>query len=426
LLASKEFGKHMADIWQSLLLPRTSDNRRLMLYYPNLVKWFEEKFNDNTPWNRMVTEVVTASGEVGKTSPAVYFLANPTADKVTDNVTRMFMGVQLQCAQCHNHPFTDYKQDEYWGMASFFLHVRPNGNPRKAAKDKTSVSIVEQRNGKRGKKQRLPESAKILAPKFLQGNKPSVTATQPLRPVLAKWMTSPDNPFFAKAMANRLWAQFMGRGIVNPVDDMHDANAASHPELLQDLARQFANNGFHVKYMVRAICNSQSYQRSSKPKGNNGDAAPETYARMQIKALTPEQLYDSLSMIVFPEGRPAFKGGPKQKGRGANLREQFVTFFSAEDGADPTEYQTGIPQVLQLMNSPRLNNFAALAKIVRAAKGEDEVVEQLYLTVLSRRPTERDKALVKRFLAKNKDNRREGYAGLLWALLNSSEFALNR
>jgi hypothetical protein len=310
-------------------------------------------------------------------------------------------------------------------MASFFLHVRPNGNAKKAAKEKASVQVVEMRNGKRGRKQRLPESAKILAPKFLQGNKPSVTSTEPLRPVLAKWLTSPDNPFFAKAMVNRLWAQYMGRGIVNPIDDMHDANAPSHPELLQDLARQFANNGFRVKYVVRAICNSEAYQRSSKPRGNNADAAPETYARMQIKTLTPEQMYDSLMEIVVPNDR----AGPKaraQKARGVGPREQFVNFFSAEDGADPTEYQTGIPQVLQLMNSPRLNNASPLAKIIRSSKNEDEIVEQLYLTVLSRRPTERDKAIVKRFLAKNKDNRREGYTGLLWALLNSSEFALNR
>src|SRR5262249_33437053 len=231
-------------------------------------------------------------------------------------------------------------------------------------------------------------------------------------------------PYFAKAMANRLWAQFMGRGIVNPVDDMHDANAASHPELLQDLGRQFANSGFDVKYMVRAICNSETYQRSCKPKGNNGDAAPEAYARMQIKTLTPEQLYDSWTGIVTADGRGA-RGG-KQRGRGNNVREVFVNFFAAEDGADPTEYQVGIPQVLQLMNSPRLNNASPLAKIVRGSKGDDEVVEQMYLTVLSRRPTDRDKGIVKRFLAKNKDNRREAYAGLLWALLNSSEFALNR
>src|SRR5262249_4279736 len=155
-----------------------------------------DHFNANTPWDRTVTEIMTASGPSDKNGAVIYWVANQTADKMTDNVTRMFMGVQLQCAQCHNHPFTDYKQDEYWGMAAFFLKVRPDGNPRAAAKDKASISISE-KAGPKGKRGGLPESAKILPPKFLQGDKPAMKAADPARPVLAKWMTSGKNPFFA-------------------------------------------------------------------------------------------------------------------------------------------------------------------------------------------------------------------------------------
>ena len=431
LLASKDYGRHMADIWQALLLPRNSDNRRLAAYYPNLVKWLEEQFNAGTGWDKMTRQLLTATGAVDKTGPAVYFLANPTADKVTDNVTRMFLGIQLQCAQCHNHPFTDYKQTEYWGMASFFLHVRPNGNPKAAAKNGKSISIVEAPNAKRRRKgAALPESAMILPPKFLSGASPRVKAGQPVRPVLAEWLTASGNPFLARAMANRVWSQFMGRGIVSPVDDMHDASPSSHPELLADLARQFANSGFDVKHLVRAICLSDAYQRSAKPTEGNREAGPELYARQQVRPLTPEQLHDSLVQVV---GTPQNKGKGKGKnkkpaaGRGRNNpREVFVNFFGAEDGADATEYQTGIPQVLQLMNSRRFNNASALGKIVNSSRGQAEIIENLYLTVLSRRPSRAEQERIAAYMGKNRDNRREGLAGVLWALLNSSEFALNR
>ncbi len=427
LLDSKEYGRHMADIWQALLLPRNSDNRRLMQYYPLLVKWLEEQFNANSPWDKMTRDILTATGGIDKNGAGVFYLANPSADKMTDSVTRMFLGVQLQCAQCHNHPFTDYKQTEYWGMAAFFLHVRPSGNPKAAAKDKdTSIGIVEQVNAKgKGKRGGLPESAKILPPKFLSAEQPKTKGNDPVRPLLANWLTTAENPFFAKAMANRMWSQFMGRGIVNPVDDMHDANQATHPELLIDLSKQFAANKFDLKYLVRAICNSDAYQRSSKPAGNNKDVGPELYARQQIKVLSPEQLYDSLNMIVGAGKGAAPKNKQAQRG-GGNQRETFVAFFSAEDGADPTEYQTGIPQVLQLMNSPRLNNAAVLAGILPSAKSDEQAVEKLYLTVLSRRPTKEENERIAAFLKKTKDNRREAFAGVLWALLNSSEFALNR
>lgn len=426
LLASKDFGSHLADIWQSLLLPRNSDNRRFVQFYPVLVQWLTEQFNNNTPWDKMTRDILTASGEVGKNGPVVYFLANATADKMTDNITRMFLGVQLQCAQCHNHPFTDYKQDEYWGMAAFFLKVRPEGNPNKAAKDGGTITISE-KGGKAGKKNGLPESAKILPPKFLQDAQPSIKTEAPSRPVLAEWLTTKSNPFFARAMANRLWSQYFGRGIVNPIDDMHDANPASHPELLDDLARQFAANGFDVKYLVKAIVLSETYQRSSKANGNNAEAGPELYARMSVKPLSPEQLFDSISLVIGFSGKGQLaKGKAAAKGGARGPRDNFVDFFSAEDGADATEYQAGIPQVLRLMNAAQLNTPGALVRILPTAKNDKEIIEKLYLAILSRRPTRQEIERINQYVSKTKDTRREAWAGVLWALMNSSEFALNR
>jgi Protein of unknown function (DUF1549)/Protein of unknown function (DUF1553) len=425
LLDSKDYGRHMADIWQALLLPRNADNLRLRQYYPSMTRWLEKELNDGTGWDKIVKNILTATGEVtaDKTGPAVYWIANLQADKATDNVTRMFLGVQLQCAQCHNHPFTDYKQAEYWETAAFFLKVRPDGNPKAAAKQGRAVKIVE---GKQivANRRRLPESAKILPPKFLGGERPKVKDGEPLRPLLANWLATEKNPYFSRAMANRLWSQFFGRGIVMPVDDMHDGNVATHPELLADLAGQFAASGFDVKYLIRAICNSDTYQRSSKPYKGNEDHPAELYARQTVRPLTPEQLYDSLTMLVGAPGNRGPRAKQNPRGQG-NAREQFINFFSAEDGADVTEYQAGIPQVLRLMNAPQLNNAAVLQPLIRGGKGQAEVVEKLYLTVLARRPTAEEKEMVAKFLKKDTEPR-SGYAGVLWVLMQSSEFALNR
>jgi hypothetical protein len=423
LLASADYGRHQADIWQALMLPRNSDNRRLTS--EPLVKWLEEHFNRNVPWDRFVTELLTATGEQDKNGAVTYFLANASVDKITDSVTKLFCGLQLQCAQCHNHPFTDYKQTEYWEMAAFFMKVQ-TGNINKAAKNGTSPGVQETSQVKRGKNA-LPESAKMLPPKFLRGEQPTLGKSDPYRPVLAGWLTAAKNPYFAKAMVNRTWGQFFGRGLVHPVDDMHPGNPASHPELLDGLARQFADNGFDVKYLIRAICNSNTYQRSSRPTGNNGDAEPSLLSHMTVKVMTGEQLYDSLSQVFgVNEARAAGrnKGAAPKRGP-VTARSQFVNFFNVEDNADNTELQDGIPQALRLMNAPQANNAQRVNVLTKGAKTQQEVYEKLYLHTLSRRPTAEETAKLDAFVKKVGDPAKAN-SDILWALVNSSEFRLNR
>ena len=429
LLASKDFGKYQADLWQASLLPRDSDNRRLVQYYHHLAEWLEKQFNDNPGWDKTVKQFLTTTGEVDKTSPAIYWVANNTPDKMTDNVTRQFMGIQLQCAQCHNHPFTTYKQTDYWHTAAFFMKVGPDGNPKAAAKNKATITVSE-KPGRARRKLANPD-AKILPPKLLgEKDNASVKAGDPLRPIFAEWMTSKSNPYFSKAMVNRTWGQLLGRGIVAPVDDMHEANEPSHPELLADLAAQFVANDFDVKYLFRAICYSQTYQRSGKAKGNNAEAGPELFARAAARPLSPGQLYDSIQTINGPaatDRRPnKQKQGPAAKRGANNPRQQFIDSYGIEDGADPTEYQAGIPQVLRLMNNGQFNNPAVAARLTKDSKTDAEAVEKLYLTVLSRRPTSEDRQRFERYAAKSSEPRDKKYASLLWALMNSSEFALNR
>jgi hypothetical protein len=422
LLASSQYGRHMADVWQHLLLPRDSDNRRLQ---PGpLVTWLEESFNANKPWDKTVRELLTATGPQDESPAVTYFLANPTVDKMTDSVARLFLGVQLQCAQCHNHPFTRWKQDDYWAMAAFFMKVRPD-RVNQAARNGNSPAITE---GGRGRPPRLPESAKTVPAKFFQGEQPKLDANAPYRPVLADWAASPKNKFFARAMVNRTWAQLFGRGFVQPVDDLREENAPSHPELLRDLTGAFADSGFDLKLLVKSICLSETYNRTSRPApGNERDET--LFSHVAVKPLTPEQLYDSLNVVLGPPRGDGARGGKPQGGKprlGGGPREQFIAFFSADEGAPATEYHAGIPQVLRLMNAPQMNNTGAVAAaLARPERTPAEVIEQLYVVTLARRPTADETKRLTAYVEKHKAEARQAYGDIVWAVLNSSEFALN-
>jgi hypothetical protein len=422
LLADPRFGRHMADIWQALLLPRSSDNKKLQ---PQpLRRWLEDSFNGNKPWSQVATELVTATGTRDQNGAVVFYIANPAPDRITDTVTRLFLGVQLQCAQCHNHPFTDWKQDEYWAMAAFFSKLRMTGNPKKAAKKRLNVGLHE---GGKGKALPLPESARQVPAKFLQGPRANLDPNAPYRPALAQWMTAPGNPFFARAMVNRTWAQFFGRGFVNPVDDMHDKNTPSHPELLQVLADQFSGGGYNLKNLIRAICNSQTYQRTSKPYGSN-ETDEVLFSHVAIKVMSPQQLYDSLETIVGRPGKANRQRGKKanKKGQPRDPRTVFVLFFQTEEGADPTEYQAGIPQALRLMNSRFSNGNPLLNRVLSApAQTSAQVIERLFLATLSRRPTTAESTRLTTYVQKEGGRPRQAYSDILWALLNSSEYTFN-
>ena len=427
LLADSRFGRRMADIWTAKLFPKDSGNR-FVLKDP-LYKWFQDEFNKNAGWDKLVSELVTATGSVSENGAVTYFLANRSVDKLTDTTTQHFLGVQLQCAQCHNHPFTSWKQTEYWGMATFYSKVKAD-NPKNANKggDNTTIGVTE---GPRATKAKdfFPESAKTVPAKFLGGESPNL-GNDAYRPTLAKWMTSPSNPFFAKSMVNRTWAHLFGRGFVNPVDDMLPENDPSHPDLLAALAKHVATTGqFDLKYLIKAMCLSDAYQRTSKPTAaNKTDAA--LYSHMAVKVLSPEQLFDSLAEVTGSIQANAKGGGKGQAGaaKGAGKlgsRDQFVNFFLA--GAETTsqiDYDAGIPQALRLMNSPIANNAAAVRAVTGGASKPEDAIERIYLAALSRRPTAEEIKNLTAYVARV--GGQTAYGDILWAVLNSSEFTLVR
>jgi hypothetical protein len=425
LLQSPNYGRHMADIWTTLMYPIDSDNR--FIAKAPLHEWLEEKFNADLHWDRMAYELITATGEPDTNGATVYAASNRGVDKMTDSIGKLFLGVQIQCAQCHNHPFTHWKQAEYWGLAQFFYKVNVS-NPR-PAKNGGTLTVSEEGRINR-KVNPVPESAKDVAPKLLGGDTLKLDSSKPYRPVLASWICTPSNPYFAKAFVNRLWAQFMGRGLVNPVDDLSVENEPTHPDLLAALAKEFADSGFDVKHLVRGITNSKTYQRTSKPVGDNRDDRT-LYSHRAIKVLSGEQLFDSLIAVIGPVGgKDAGLRKNGQKGGPQGPRDQFALFFQGGDNAPPTTYEAGIPQALRLMNSPlmataRLTNVATRAAEITRATPPEKAIEKLYLTTMSRRPTADETQKMTEFVRKHQDPK-AAYGDVLWVLLNSSEFALNR
>ncbi|HZL90450.1 MAG TPA: DUF1553 domain-containing protein, partial [Pirellulaceae bacterium] len=338
---------------------------------------------------------------------------------LTDLTSRYFLGVRLNCAQCHDHPFVAWKRQDYWGMAAFFAQIQTPGRPKMVyqagVKDDPKMTLASLAGGD------AIDGFLSLPPTFLDGNALKAEEGQTHRAALAAWITSRENPYFARATVNRMWWHFFGRGIVNPVDDMHSANSPSHPELLELLSQRFAESGFDLKFLCRAIVSSRTYQQTSRP-GEQADDEARLFARMSIKVLSAEQLYDSLVAIL----------GPPAKSPGIDVRlgarYEFCQSFAGDGDPEPTRYDRGIPHLLRLMNSPQFAGRSITALVSRVAtpdRSRDEVVHELFLSILSRQPTDAEQELVRNQLAGADASPQTVYRELAWVLLMSSEFSLN-
>jgi len=417
LLADRRYGEHLADIWQGYLVSPLADDRRVRA--DQLRKWLAERFNTQT-WDRITTDLLTATGNLDE-NPAVSYLVEGrlprTVPDLTDLASRYFLGVRLSCAQCHDHPFVAWKQQDFWGMAAFFTQVQTPGKPKLVyqvgIKDNPDVTLDSLKDG-------TPDGFLSRPPTFLGGGSPPADRQTPHRAALAAWLTSAKNPYFARAMANRTWWRLFGRGLVTPVDDMHSANEPSHPDLLDLLARRFAESGFDHKHLTRAIVLSRAYQRTSRP-GDAPDKQAALFGRMPIKVLTAGQLYDSLVTILgAPTRRPG--GGPQ-----IDARAEFVQFFSDDGDPDPTGYRRGIPHLLRQMNSDQFagrNLDALAARLAGPGRSADDVAGDLFLAILSRRPTADERQLF-RAHATRVGSVETAARELAWALLATSEFSLN-
>lgn len=421
LLDSPGYARRMTDIWKGLLIPNTAASARQK--HEPMAAWLETRFAANVRLDALARGVLTAGGLQEENGAVTFYLTHESVDEITDRVSRVFLGVQIQCAQCHRHPFGDWTQAEYWGMAAFFtkvksVYVRDGAVQKYGAREEATPTKAKALL-------LVPPSAKAAAPTFLRGAKAAVPADGPYLPALAAWVASAENPYFARAGVNRVWHQFFGRGLVTPVDDMTADNAPTHPELLAALAAEFAGSGFDLKHLIRGVCNSAAYQRTSRPAA--GNAADKTlYSHAAVRVMTPYQLNDSLESVFAladnDKTPPPTDATRKTK---AGERGRFVAFFRGEDDPDPTEYQAGIPQALYLMNAGHHYRIAKAAnEVVARLKTPEAVVERLFLATLSRPPTAAELGAMTSHVARATD-RRAAYHDILWALVNSSEFVSN-
>ena len=256
LLERKEFSEIWVSKWAELLQVRTDSTRNvshkaMFLYY----NWLVDKLSKNMPMDEMVQELLGASGGTFKNPATNYYQITNETLPLAENVAQVFMGIRVQCAQCHNHPFDRWTQNDYYSFAAFFAQIG-----RKQGEDYRETIVFNSGGGEVNH----PVGGRVMPPKFLGGETPDVDGKD-RRVVLAKWLASPQNPWFATSFANRVWAHFMGVGIVEPVDDFRVSNPASNPELLDALGKHFTDTKYNLKALVRDICNSRTYQRSTQP-----------------------------------------------------------------------------------------------------------------------------------------------------------------
>jgi Protein of unknown function (DUF1553)/Protein of unknown function (DUF1549) len=444
LLTMPGHATHFASVTRAAWLPQTLTNIQFAGAGVQFETWLRGKFRENAPADEVVRRLLTAKLTVNAQNPqfrfvqgdgtdpdsfnlAGFYQANEArAENVGSAVSRLFLGVKLECAQCHDHPFAPYTREQFWEFAAFFADMNPLPatrpgfvGPVRPQSDKNRISI--------------PNTDKKVTARFFDGTDPDWSDERTPRQELAQWLTRPDNPFFARNMANRMWAHFFGYGIIDPVDEPGDNNPPSHPELLAELGRAFAAAKFDNRVLIRGIVRSQAYQLSSKLT-HPSQASGRTFARMNLKGLTPSQLFDSL-VAATGHREPAFmrQNQFNFNAQPNNPRSQFVNRFSSNEKS--TEASTTILQALMLMNGQFITDVTSLEKgeviaAIADVPGWDtrQRVTALFLTTFARNPTpeelEKFASYVERGGA-NGNNPKKALADVFWVLLNSPEFLFN-
>jgi hypothetical protein len=390
--------------------------------------WLRGAFRENRPVDRMVGELVTAQGSIFTNGPANYFRVATSPDDLAETTAQVFMGVRLQCAKCHHHPFEAYGQDDYYGLAAYFARIRTKGSQEFGLFGGEQVVFV----AKTGDVFQ-PRSGKKMTPRPL--NAPAADDPVDRRRALARWLTAKDNPWLARNVVNRYWGYLMGKGLVNPIDDLRETNPPSNPELLDTLASEFVKGGYDLKALLRLILNSRVYQLSALPTPDNR-LDTTFFTHYTLKRLTAEQLLDAINLATgTTEKFPLQPLGTRAISLpDTNYPSYFLDTFGrpmraqaceCERSTDPT-----LSQALHLMNGDVVNRKVAqpdgrLMKLLRDPKLTDETfVRTLYLVTFNRPATDHEAAAATALIA-DAPSRVVGAQDLFWGLLNSKEFMFN-
>ena len=443
-LAEKSPGKRDALIDRLVLLPEFSDFWALK--WADVLRssqktiqkkgsygfqaWLRGHLQKNTPIDQIVRELLTASGNTYSNPPANYYRIAKDPQSLAETTAQLFLGVRMQCAKCHNHPFEKWTQDDYYGMAAWFARVKQRPDPL-AGKPATPGQVAEVVWAARDGEVSQPRTGKTMKPRYIGVGDAEVKPGDDRREALAAWLTKPENPFFAKSVANRVWFHLMGRGIVDPVDDFRESNPAANDELLDALAKDFAAHGFDLRYLVRTVMRSRTYQLSAQPTETNKDDA-KYFSHAVTKLLTAEQLLDALCDVAgVPEKYAGLPAGTRAvQLPDGEVNHPFLKTFGqpARELACECERESdgNLAQALQLINGPTVNEKVRdpnnrLAKLLGGKLTDEAILTDLYYAALSRPPAADETKLALAHVAKGAD-KRKAWEDVLWALINTREF----
>lgn len=385
-------------------------------------RWIEQAVRDNMPYDEFARRLVTASGSTLANPAANFYRTAADVNDCTETASQLFLGVRMQCAKCHNHPFERWTQDNYYGVAAFFTRVQ-----RKKTSDENDLVVWSARSGEISQ----PRTGKTMKPWAPLKGDVDLPGEEDRRVAFADWLTSPDNPFFAKVEVNRLWGHLMGRGIVEPVDDFRESNPPSHPALLDALAKEFVTHGFDRKHIIRTILNSRTYQLSSRRNEFNKDDV-KYFSHSRTRMLSAEQLLDAICQVTaVPEKFPGLPAGTRAVALPSpDVDNYFLKVFGqpARETACACERsgESNLSQALQMINGPlvhaKIRDAKNRARTLKAeGKTPVDIVKELYMAAFCRQPSDPELKAAVDHISRSGDVER-GMEDVCWAILNTNEF----
>jgi Protein of unknown function (DUF1553)/Protein of unknown function (DUF1549) len=428
LLQKPEFSDFWALKWSDVL--RSSRKTIQVKGVHAFQLWLRDHMTQNTPFDRIIRELLTSNGSTFNTPAANYYRIAKDPQSLAETTVQLFFGVRMQCAKCHNHPFESITQDDYYSTAAWFArvkHKKDGMNPGKTPQEAVSEVVYNGRDGEVTQ----PRTGKVMAPKFLKGEAPPIPTGKDRREVFAEWLISPSNPYFAKSIVNRVWYHVMGKGIVDPVDDFRESNPACNDELLEALTKDFVANKYDMRHLIRTIVRSRTYQLSATPNDSNKDDA-KYFSRATTKLLSAEQLLDALcDVTLVPEKYPGLPVGTRAiQLPDGEVNHPFLKTFGqpARELACECERESdsNLAQALQLINGPTMNDKLRapanhVGKLLGTKSTEKEMLDAIYVAALSRPATDAERLPALAHVAKNAD-KRKAWEDVLWAVMNTREF----
>ncbi len=424
LLNRKEFVEVWVMKWSERLAIRSVRNRvdyKPMLGYYN---WLQARIADNVPMDKLVQELLAAKGGTFAAPPTNFFQAERDTLKTAENVAQIFMGMRIQCAQCHNHPFDRWTMDDYYSFGAFFSQIG-----RKRAEDPREQVIYNRGSGE----VRHPVLKRNMPPKFLGGDVPDVKGKD-RRVVLASWLASNENPYFATNISNFIWAHFMGKGVVEPVDDVRVTNPPVNEELMAELGKRLRDYKYDFKKLVRDICLSRTYQLATQTNKTNATDGT-NFSHAQLRRIRAEFMLDSITQVTDTEDK--FRGLPLgaravQIADGNTSNYFLSTFGRAKRETVCTcevRVEPNLSQALNMLNgrtsNDKITRGGLVARLLKEKKTPQQVVEEIYIRCLSRKPTAKEQKQINKVLEEEKKDIQKTLEDVFWAILNTREFMFN-